>query len=492
MNSTEGRTFLGQPWGLANLFGIELWERFSYYGMLTILGYYLYYSTTKGGLGMDEGTALSLVGAYGGFVYITSVAASLVSDRLLGPERTLFFSAILVMAGHIALALVPGFPGLILGVGLIGLGSGGVKTASQVVLGDLYSRSDPKRDAGFSIFYMAVNIGALIGPLVTGEAWGRGGFHWGFGLAAIGMAVGLTQYVVMRKGTINPDSRRVPNPLERGRYLTYALGGIILVALLVSPFVFGLLPLKALSHYVALLAFLAAVILLAQMFRSPHTTAQERSRLVGYLPLLFGCVMFFAIFQSQFTILALYTDTRVNLDLNLGFFEYRLKPSQVQSVNPFFIVLLSGVFAAMWTRLGERQWSSPVKFGVSNLIIGASLLLFLPYAGGEEGSTPLLMIVILLLLFTLSELLVSPVGNSLATKVAPEAFKSRMFAVWLMALSMGTSLAGVLGTQYEAAIDAGPGAERTFFLAASGVTMVLGVALILLRGWVVRRFGDVR
>lgn len=177
MNSTEGRTFLGQPWGLANLFGIELWERFSYYGMLTILGYYLYYSTTKGGLGMDEGTALSLVGAYGGFVYITSVAASLVSDRLLGPERTLFFSAILVMAGHIALALVPGFPGLILGVSLIGLGSGGVKTASQVVLGDLYSRSDPKRDAGFSIFYMAVNIGALIGPLVTGEAWGRGGFH---------------------------------------------------------------------------------------------------------------------------------------------------------------------------------------------------------------------------------------------------------------------------------------------------------------------------
>lgn len=271
MSTAEGRTFLGQPWGLANLFGIELWERFSYYGMVTILGYYLYYSATDGGLGMDEGTALSLVGAYGGFVYITAVAASFFSDRLLGPERTLFFSAILVMAGHVALALIPGFAGLGLGVALIGLGSGGVKTASQVVLGDLYSRTDPKRDAGFSIFYMAVNIGALLGPLATGAAWGRGGFHWGFGLAAIGMFIGLTQYILMRKGTINPDSRRVPNPLPRSQYLPWALGGILLTALLVSPFIFGFIPLKNLSHYMAALAFLAAVVLLVQMFRSPHT-----------------------------------------------------------------------------------------------------------------------------------------------------------------------------------------------------------------------------
>ncbi|MBC3186452.1 MFS transporter [Corynebacterium sp. zg-331] len=488
MNTSEGRTFLGQPWGLANLFGIELWERFSYYGMVTILGYYLYYAATDGGLGMDEGTALSLVGAYGGFVYITAVAASFLSDRLLGPERTLFLSAILVMAGHIALALIPGFPGLGLGVALIGLGSGGVKTASQVVLGDLYSRTDPQRDAGFSLFYMAVNIGALLGPLATGEAWKHGGFHWGFGLAAIGMCIGLAQYVLMRKGTINPASRTVPNPLPRGQYLPWALGSLILLALLASPFVFGLLPLKNLAHYMAGLAFLAAVVLLAQMFRSPHTTAQERSRLVGYLPLLFGCVMFFAIFQSQFTILALYTDTRVNLDV----FGYHLQPSQVQSVNPLFIIAFSGLFATLWSRLGERQWSSPVKFGVSNLIIGASLFLFLPYAGGGANSTPLLIIVALLFLFTMGELLLSPVGNSLATKVAPAAFKSRMFAVWLMSLSMGTSLAGVLGTRYEAAIDAGPSAERAFFIAASAATIGLGVALILLRGWVVRKFGDVR
>ena len=162
------RKFFGQPWGLANLFGIELWERFSFYGMNSLLGYYMYYSATEGGLGIDETTALSLVGAYGGFVYMMALVASFVGDRILGAERTLFYSAILVMVGHVVLALVPGAAGLAIGLVCVGIGSGGVKTATQVVLGDLYTREDPRRDAGFSIFYMSVNIGGLLGPAITG------------------------------------------------------------------------------------------------------------------------------------------------------------------------------------------------------------------------------------------------------------------------------------------------------------------------------------
>lgn len=166
------RKFFGQPWGLANLFGIELWERFSFYGMQALLAFYMYYATTDGGLGIDQSVALSLVGAYGGFVYMMALVASFVGDRLLGAERTLYYSAILVMVGHIVLALVPGAAGLALGLVCVGIGSGGVKTASQVVLGDLYDREDPRRDAGFSIFYMAVNIGGLLGPMITGWVWG--------------------------------------------------------------------------------------------------------------------------------------------------------------------------------------------------------------------------------------------------------------------------------------------------------------------------------
>ncbi|KQB87096.1 peptide MFS transporter [Corynebacterium lowii] len=501
MSTTAGggktRTFFGHPWGLANLFGIEMWERFSYYGMVTILGYYLYYAVSDGGLGMERGTALSLVGAYGGFVYITSVAAAFISDRILGPERTLLFSAILVMAGHILLAVIPGYAGLTLGLVSIAVGSGGVKTASQVVLGDLYTRQDPKRDAGFSLFYMGVNIGALFGPLLTGEARSMGGFHWGFALAAIGMALGLTQYIAMRKSTLAARSSVVPNPLPREQYLRWGLSALVGIAAVVALFATGIVGLDKLALIITATAGIIAVVLMVQMFLSPLTTAEERSRLVGYLPILLGCVMFFAIFQSQFTILTLYTDTRVNLSVNLDFgrlgaLSFNIEPNQVQSINPFFIIVFSGVFAAMWTKLGSRQWSSSVKFGVANLIIGASLFLFLPYAGGEPNSTPLLIIVALLFLFTMGELLLSPVGNSLATKVAPQAFKSRMFAVWLMAIAMGTSLSGSLGSLYESAMETGAEAERTFFLTTAGVAIALGVVLIALRKWVVRKFIDVR
>ncbi|MCG7291311.1 peptide MFS transporter [Corynebacterium afermentans] len=484
VSQTE-RKFFGQPWGLANLFGIELWERFSFYGMQALLAYYMYYSATEGGLGIDEPTALSLVGAYGGFVYMMALLASFVGDRILGAERTLFYSAILVMIGHVVLALVPGATGLAIGLVCIGIGSGGVKTATQVVLGDLYTREDPRRDAGFSIFYMSVNIGGLLGPWLTGLVWGQAGFHWGFGLAAIGMAIGLVQYMLMRKSTIGAAGSEVPNPLPRSKWAPVGFGALAVAAIVVGLLTTGILPLDLLSWVVFAIALAATVILLWEMFASDKVTAHEKSRLTGYIPLLAGSVAFFAIFQSQFTVVALYTDQRANLD----FFWTELEPSQVQSFNPLFIIIFAPIFAAMWTKLGERQWASATKFGVANIIIGLSLFIFLPYVGKGENSTPLAVLVLILFLFTMGELLLSPVGNSLATKVAPVAFKSRLFAVWLMSVSMGTALSGVLGSLYNPD-DAT--AERTFFLTLSAITIALGVALIAISRWVVRKFGDVR
>ncbi|MGP6174082.1 peptide MFS transporter [Corynebacterium sp. A21] len=479
------RQFFGQPWGLANLFGVEMWERFSFYGMQSILAFYLYYSVTDGGLGMDQTTALSIVGAYGGFVYMSSLAASFIADRLIGSEKTLFYSAIIVMLGHIALALLPGHIGLSLGLVLIALGSGGVKTAAQVVLGQLYSRTDPRRDAGFSIFYMGVNIGALFGPLLTNALWGWGGFHWGFGLAAIGMALGLIQYVLMRKTTIGAAGHEVPNPLPRKQFLPWALGTIVVVVAVVALIATGVIKLAWLSNIMALIALVAAVALLTQMYSSPQTTPKEKSRLLGFIPMFIGGVLFFAIFQTQFTVLAVYADQR----LNLNFLGTELKPGLVQSFNPIFIIIFSGVFAAIWTKLGKRQWSTPVKFGVANMIIGASLFFFLPYAGGGANSTPMLLIIWILFLFTMGELLLSPVGNSLATKVAPAAFQSRMFAVWLMAISMGTSLSGTLGGFYNPE-DAS--AERTFFISVGIAAIVIGALIIASKKWVLGKFVDVR
>lgn len=479
------KQFFGQPWGLANLFGVEMWERFSFYGMQSILAFYLYYSVTEGGLGMDQAAALSIVGAYGGFVYMTSLVASFLADRVFGSEKTLFYSAIIVMIGHLALAFIPGYIGLSIGLVLIGLGSGGVKTAAQVVLGQLYTHTDPRRDAGFSIFYMGVNIGGLFGPLITNAIWGWGGFHWGFGIAAVGMALGLIQYVAMRKTTIGAAGHDVPNPLPKNQYAKWLIGALIVVAIVVALVASGIIKLEWLSNITALIALIAAIGLLAQMYTSPLISAAEKSRLLGFIPMFIGGVLFFAIFQTQFTVLAVYSDAR----LDRNFFGFDLPPGLINSFNPIFIIVFSGIFAALWTKLGAKQWSTAVKFGVANIVIGCALFFFLPFAGGAENSTPMALIIWVYFLFTIAELLLSPVGNSLATKVAPEAFQSRMFAVWLMAVSMGTSLSGTLGAYYDPT-DAG--AERTFFISVGIVTIVIGLVIIAFKSWVLKKFIDVR
>ncbi|SNV77219.1 Di-/tripeptide transporter [Corynebacterium cystitidis DSM 20524] len=479
------RKFFGQPWGLANLFGVELWERFSFYGMQSILAFYLYYSVTDGGLGMSEVQALSIVGAYGGLVYMCSLVASWLSDRILGPERTLLWSAVTVMLGHIILAVLPGYVGLSLGLVLIALGSGGVKTSAQVVLGQLYSREDPRRDAGFSIFYMGINIGGLLGPWLTGLAFAMGGFHWGFGVAAIGMAIGLIQYLAMRKTTIQDAGHHVPNPLPQSDYWKWGVGAVALVVVIVVLIATGVVRVEWLSTITAAIAIVAMVVLLVQMYNSNLTTPVEKSRLLGYIPLLVGGIAFFAIFQSQFTVLAVYSDQR----LDRSFFGIELGPGQVQSFNPIFIILFAGVFAGLWTKLGERQWSSPMKFGVANMIIGVSLFFFIPFAGGGPNSTPLWVIVWILFLFTMGELLLSPVGNSLATKVAPVAFESRLFAVWLMAVSAGTALSGTLGGFYD---PSSAEAETQFFITTGVAAIVIGIVLIAMRKWVLTKFVDVR
>lgn len=483
--SGKEKTFMGQPWGLANLFGIEMWERFSFYGMQAILAFYMYYETTRGGLGLDKGAATSIVGAYGGLVYMAALAASLIADRVLGSERTLFYSAILVMIGHISLAVIRGVPGLAVGLVSIALGSGGVKTNAQVVLGQLYAKDDPRRDAGFSIFYMGVNIGALFGPLLTGWIWGMKGFHWGFGLAAIGMAAGLIQYIMMRKTTIADAGHDIPNPLPKKQYpkwigITVAVA-VVSVALVAT----GIVPIESLSTVVTIIAFVAAVVLWWQMYSSPLTTKSEKSRLIGFIPMFISGVLFFGIFQQQFTVLAIYSDIRLNREI----FGWEMSPAWINSINPIFIITFSMVFAAIWSKLGDRQWSTPVKFGVANIIIGISLFFFIPFSGGGENSTPLWAIIWILFLFTMGELMLSPVGNALATKVAPAAFPSRMMAVWLMAIAMGTSLAGTLAGFYNYEDAA---AENTFFITLGVASVVLGLILLGLRKWIVKEFVDVR
>lgn len=272
---------------------------------------------------------------------------------------------------------------------------------------------------------MGINIGGLLGPLLTTALWGWKGFHWGFGIAAVGMGLGLIQYMMMRKHTIKDAGHDVPNPATKSQLTTVIIVIAAIVVIATVLLTTGIVKMDWLSNIVTVVALIAAIVLWLQMYRSELTTDLERKRLIGFIPMFISGVLFFAIFQQQFTVLTIYSDVRLDREI----FGWEIPPSLVQSINPIFIIIFSGVFAAAWTKLGKRQWSTPVKFGVGNIIIGVSLFFFLPFSGGAANSTPMIAIIWILFLFTMGELMLSPVGNSLATKVAPDAFPSRMMAV---------------------------------------------------------------
>jgi POT family proton-dependent oligopeptide transporter len=462
----QERTFFGQPMPLANLFGVELWERFSFYGMQGILLIYLYYAAADGGLGIDKATATSIVGAYGGLVYLSTVLGAWLADRLWGAERVLFGSAVLVMAGHVALALLPGLAGVGVGLVLVAFGSGGVKANATSLVGSLYAEDDQRRDAGFSLFYLGINLGALAGPLATGLLQQKAGFHFGFGLAAIGMAIGLTQYAFGRK-RLAEAGREVHDPLPANRRLLAAgIGAAAVVVVAVLAFA-GLLPARALSTIVVVLSIVAAVAYLVVILRSRRITDVERQRVLAMIPLFIASAAFWSLYQQQFTVVTIYADTR--LDRNL--FGWEMPVSWVQSINPVFIIVLAGVFAALWTRLGPRQPSTPIKFAAGTIIMGVAFLLFLTLAGGGPNSAPLLGLVGILLVFTIAELLLSPVGLSVSTKLAPGAYRTQMVALFFLSIALGTALSGTLAGYYSEEHEA------VYFGVLGAIAIVLGVLL---------------
>lgn len=458
--------FFGQPGVLANLFGVEVWERFSFYGMQGLLLIYLYYSASQGGLGIDEGTATQIVGAYGGAVYLSTILGAWLADRVLGPERTLFYSAAIVMSGHIALSLLPGIVGVGVGLVLIALGSGGVKANASSLVGTLYDETDTRRDAGFSIFYMGINIGALLGPLLTGLLHKEWGFHAGFLAAAIGMAIGLAQYAAFRK-RLPEEANRVSNPLRPGGLVRYGGALLAALALVVVLALVGVITAGRLANIIIAITVLAAIAYFAIMLLDRDVAGEERSRIFAFLP-LFACnAVFWSLYQQQFTVVAMYADKR--LDRNL--FGWEMPVPWVNSINPVFIIALAGVFAALWTRLGKRQPATPMKFGAGTVLMGLAFFLFLLMPAGEN-TAPVLGIVGILLVFTIAELLISPVGLSAATKLAPRKFTTQMLALYFLSIALGTAMAGALAGFYD------PTDETPFFLWVGLAAVVTGLVVM--------------
>ena len=479
-HNPTGKTFFGHPRMLANLFSVEMWERFSYYGMQGIMIFYLYYSVTEGGSGLvDKTTAAGIMGAYGGTVYLLAILGGFIGDRVLGPERTLFYSCILIMAGHVSLAVLPGAAGVVAGLLLVAIGSGGLKTNASALLGTLYSREDPRRDGGFTIFYMGVNIGSLLGPFLTSFGWGLWGFHFGFLLAALGMAIGLTQYALTRKNL--PESAHELssplNPTEKRNYSLLLVGILVVLGVLLAT---GLMRPENLASWVIGFIAIGAISLFTLILCDRQITDDERSRVVSFIPMWVGNAVFWALYQQQFTVMAIYSDTRLNWNI-LGM---EFKPSMINSINPVFIIIFAPLFTLMWDKLGKRQPGTVTKFSLGIIGVGIAFLIFLTQAGNTSVNVG--WIVLILFVCTIAELAISPVGTSLSTKLAPARHRLNMVAMYFTSVALGTVLAGWLGKFYSMET------EVPYFLSLGIGTIVVGLLLWSMNKWVTQRMRGVK
>ncbi|MBS4204487.1 peptide MFS transporter [Lederbergia citrea] len=475
VESVPQKGFFGHPKGLLTLFFTEFWERFSYYGMRAILVYYMYYEVSKGGLGIDKSTALAIVSIYGSLVYMSGIIGGWLADRVFGTSRAVFYGGIFIMFGHLVLALPGSLTMFFISMVLIVIGTGLLKPNVSSMVGDIYSEEDNRRDAGFSIFYMGINLGGFISPLIVGSVM-KYSFHLGFGIAAVGMFLGLIVFIVTKKKNLGLAGTYIANPLsptEKKKVFTkFGLGAVIVAILIAVAIPMGLLTIETFIALVGILGFLIPAIYFFVMYRSPKTTATERSRLIAFIPLFLASVMFWSIQEQGATILANYADERTQLD----FAGLHISPAWFQSLNPLFIIVLAPVFAWLWIRLGNRQPSIPQKFSLGLLFAGISfIVILLPgYFGGTHSLVSPIWLVLSYLIAVIGELCLSPVGLSAATKLGPAAFSAQTMSLWFLSNAAAQALNAQIVKFYS------PATETLYFGTIGGIAIVLSILLFVL------------
>ncbi|WP_220127561.1 peptide MFS transporter [Streptomyces sp. NBRC 110611] len=431
-----GKSFFGHPWGLSTLFLTEMWERFSYYGMKAILLYYMYYQVSRGGLGIDKGTATSLVSIYGAALYMSGIAGGWVADRLIGARRSITWGCVLIMCAHVALAIPNGGQSsLYISMILLVLGTGLLKPNITKNVGDLYKEGDDRRDAGFTLFVMGVQIGSFLAPVIIGDLLTSpdqsnpqgNHFHWGFGAAAVGMAIGLAQYLVRGRHTLGASGKRVPNPLEphhRKRVFSSLLGGAVALAALIGVLIAtGHFSADGVVNCVSVLAIAVPVVYFIIMLRSRKVTVKERSRVLAFIPLFIAMVIFWFVEEQQFSVMARYADQQTDL----GAWGFHIDPTLIQTVNPVVMLALAPVLAALWTK-ARRQPTTPQKFAIGLVLTGIGFaVLFLPWMmGGASQLVNPAWPLVSLALIAIGELFVNPVSLSVTTQLAPAAYASQV------------------------------------------------------------------
>ncbi|MFE5011538.1 peptide MFS transporter [Streptomyces sp. NPDC056696] len=477
----DDHAFFGQPRGLLTLSGLEVWERFSFLGMQAILVLYFADTVAHGGLGMSAGTAASVSAAYGTLVYLVSVGGGWLADRILGSYRAVLYGGILIACGHYAMA-VPTATMTWVGLGLISAGTGLVKPNVATMVGKLYRTDDERRDAGFALYYMGINIGAFAGPLITGWLGDHKGWHWGFSAAAIGMTFGLVQYVAGRRhlaGRKHAAEYALP-PEGMRRAVRLMIAGAIAVAVLAVVLVWaGRLTMDRFVDVLTVISVIAPVVYFAVMFRSPRVTPEERGRLKPYVVLFLASVVFnFILFQAYSTMILL-ASTNARTEI-LGF---HFPAGWYASALGAFEVALAPVVAGLWARMGPRQphASNKIAFGV--ILGGLSFLLMVIPTSGHSGDTYKVAawwIVGSYLLLGLGDILLETSGMSATTKLAPKAFSSQTMSLWFLSLALAN------GIQAQTVKLYGEVSNPVYFGVNGAIAVAIGLVVIALAPWLRR------
>lgn len=478
--------FGGHPAGLAPLFLTELWERFSYYGMRALLTLFMVAPREAGGLGLSVAEAAAIYGNYTMAVYMLALPGGFIADNHIGAKRAVMIGGSLIALGHYTLA-VPAAGSFYPGLTLVALGTGLFKPSISALVGGLYEKGDVRRDAGFSIFYMGINMGAFAAPLVTGflaqsvtfRGWlaaagldPQSSWHWGFGAAGIGMTLAMAAFVGRRDRLVGIGDEPVsasPAGRQLARLGLVVAGTLLLLVLTVLSDHEGLTWLRGL--------FLAVPVAAAVILGLSRDG--ERRRLAAVAVLLVASMVFWAMFEQAGLSIALFSEQLTRTEL----FGFTFPSAWFQSLNALFVIALAPVFAVLWTRLGRRQPSAPVKFVLGLVLLGLSFVLMVPAAAlTASGKVSPLWLVGLFLVQTLGELCLSPVGLSTMTKLAPARLTGVALGVWFLGAAWGNKLAGIIGSGYTT----DPAGLQEFFTTQAVMVAVAAVALLLLVPWLKR------
>ena len=492
MSDSSGTSFFGHPRGLATLFFTEMWERFSFYGMRALLVLFLVDAVARGGFGLDDKTATAIYGLYTAAVYIVALPGGWIADRLIGAQKAVLYGGILISLGSFGLWLSPNASMFYLGLIVIILGVGLLKPNISALVADLYPEGGGRRDAGFTIFYMGINLGAFIGPLITAWLAQKYGWRVGFMAAGVGMALGVVQFLVTRQhlGSAGARPHVAAGTDMSGAWRNLWIGSAILGVLIALPFL-GIVKVSPIALQVYGIGVIVAMAALyfAYLLLFAGLDGVEKKRVLVLIVLFLACALFWSGFEQAGSSLNLFAERYT--DRVVGAFT--VPAGWFQSLNAIFIVIFAPVFSALWVNLARRNLdpSTPVKFalGLVGMALGFLVMFFAARIVADGLPAAAYWLVLTYLFHTFGELCLSPVGLSSVTKLVPQRFVGQSLGIWFLATSLGTLVAGKIAGEFDAE---NLGAMPSQYLNIFWFGMVAAVVLFLVSPVVKRWMGGVK